>query len=114
MYLKMKDEQINKIWYERKFTLDFLYYKVNMLLRSNKPKKQLSAVWRYYFDLFVNESFNQDERVRSVFDQDYEKKWPIKPIKHEPLSSRQQKQMCQSLGIPFSTYQKSLKNMLWA
>jgi hypothetical protein len=110
----MKDEQINKIWYERKFTLDFLYYEVSSLLRSNKPKKQLSAIWRYYFDCFVMESFNQDERIRSAFDPDYGKKWPIKPIQHESLSLRQQKQLCQSLGMPFSTYQQSLKNMLWA
>lgn len=59
-------KKIDEIWFERKCTLDKLYYDIKWLIKSKKPLTQKCAIWQTTFDNFVLKSFDQDKRIRNL------------------------------------------------
>ena len=59
---------IDKIWREKKFTLDKLYLDVKWLISMDMPDGRKHAIWHYKFDKFVLMSFDQDKRIREIIE----------------------------------------------
>lgn len=57
---------IDNIWFERKNTLDKLYFDIKWILNSNMPLKRKHAIWQAKFDKFVLTSFDQDKQIRKL------------------------------------------------
>tara|TARA_Y100000310_G_C20693549_1_gene823960 strand:+ start:2941 stop:3132 length:192 start_codon:yes stop_codon:yes gene_type:complete len=57
---------IDEIWLEKEETMKELHSEVQSLLLLDLPIYELYIMWHIVFDRFLQESFDQDSRIRKL------------------------------------------------